>query len=99
VCGRNKPLARIVPYHLDGLVERERRLASHRVLALPLNKRRSSISWPTPPGMFPIRSWNRYGGKNEQARKHQLYQLVGLKKGLSVSERSGDAPCRILQAA
>lgn len=50
VCDRTKPVARIVPCRLEGLSEQERRLVSRGVLTPPLNKRRSPVSWPEPPG-------------------------------------------------
>ncbi len=50
VCDRNKPVARIVPCQLEDHSEHERRLVARGVLTPPLKKRRSSVSWPEPPG-------------------------------------------------
>ena len=50
VCDRNKPVARIVPCRLEDHSEHERRLVARGALAPPLKKRRSSVSWPEPPG-------------------------------------------------
>jgi len=50
VCDRNKPVARIVPCHLEGHSEQEQRLIARGVLTPPLNKRPACVSWPTPPG-------------------------------------------------
>ncbi len=50
VCERNKPVARIVPCHLEDLSEQERRLAARGVLSPPLKKRPTAVSWPEPPG-------------------------------------------------
>jgi len=50
VCDRNKPVARIVPCHLEDLSEQERRLAARGVLTPPLKRRPASVSWPEPPG-------------------------------------------------
>ncbi len=50
VCDRNKPVARIVPCRLEDRSEHERRLVARGVLTPPLKKRRSSVSWPEPPG-------------------------------------------------
>jgi prevent-host-death family protein len=50
VCDRNKPVARIVPCLLDDQPERERQLIARGVLAPPLKKRISPVSWPQPPG-------------------------------------------------
>jgi prevent-host-death family protein len=47
VCDRNKPVARIVPCRLEG---HSRRLVTNGLLALPLDKRPASFSWPEPPG-------------------------------------------------
>ena len=50
VCDRNKPVARIVPCHLEDSSEQELRLAARGVLAPPLKKRAVIASWPEPPG-------------------------------------------------
>jgi len=50
VCDRNKPVARIVPCHVDDHSEQERRLVARGVLSPPLKKRPVSSSWPEPPG-------------------------------------------------
>jgi len=50
VCDRNKPVARIVPCHLENLSEQERRLVARGVLTLPLKRRPASASWPKPAG-------------------------------------------------
>ena len=50
VCDRNKPVARIVPCHLEGYSQHERRLIARGALVPPLNKRPASVSWPEPPG-------------------------------------------------
>jgi len=53
VCDRNKPVARIVPCHLEEHSQQEQRLVANGVLALPLDKRSASVSWPEPPGDVP----------------------------------------------
>lgn len=50
VCDRNRPVARIVPCHLENYSEQERRLIARGVLTPPLKKRPSTASWPEPPG-------------------------------------------------
>jgi prevent-host-death family protein len=50
VCDRNKPVARIVPCHLQDHSEQEQRLVARGVLTPPLKKRPASVSWPEPPG-------------------------------------------------
>jgi prevent-host-death family protein len=50
VCDRKKPVARIVPCHLEGHSEQEQRLVARGVLTPPLKKRPASVSWPGPPG-------------------------------------------------
>jgi antitoxin (DNA-binding transcriptional repressor) of toxin-antitoxin stability system len=50
VCGRNKPVARIVPCRLTDHSEQEQRLVARGVLRLPLKKRPASVLWPVPPG-------------------------------------------------
>jgi prevent-host-death family protein len=50
VCDRNQPVARIVPCHLEGHSEQERRLVARGVLTPPLHKRPASVTWPDPPG-------------------------------------------------
>jgi len=50
VCDRNRPVARIVPCHLEDRSEQERRLVARGILAPPLKKRKASVSWPEPPG-------------------------------------------------
>ena len=50
VCDRNKPVARIIPCRLEDHSEHEQRLVARGVLTPPLTKRRSSVSWPEPPG-------------------------------------------------
>jgi prevent-host-death family protein len=50
VCDRNKPVARLVPCHLEERSAQERRLAARGVLTPPLKKRPASGSWPNPPG-------------------------------------------------
>ena len=64
VCDRNKPVTRIVPRRLEGHFEQEQRLVANGLLALPLDKRPASVSWPEPPGDV---SDNKYGEKNEKA--------------------------------
>ncbi len=49
VCDRNKPVARIVPCRLSDYAPQERRLVARGVL-IPALKRRSSATWPQPPG-------------------------------------------------
>ena len=49
-CDRNKPLARIVPCHLQNHSEQERRLVASGVLTPPLKKWPASVSWPEPLG-------------------------------------------------
>jgi prevent-host-death family protein len=53
VCERNKPVARIVPCRLEEHSQQEQRLVANGLLALPLDKRPTSISWPDPPGDVP----------------------------------------------
>jgi prevent-host-death family protein len=53
VCDRNKPVARIVPCLPEDQPERERQLIARGVLAPPLKRRRSPVSWPEPPGSVP----------------------------------------------
>ncbi len=50
VCDRNKPVARIVPCHMEDRSEQERRLVARGVLMPPLKKRPVSAPWPEPPG-------------------------------------------------
>jgi prevent-host-death family protein len=50
VCDRNRPVARIVPYHADDQPERERRLIAQGVLKPPLKRRKPPFTWPQPPG-------------------------------------------------
>lgn len=50
VCDRNRPVARIVPCHLENRSEQERRLVARGVLTPPLKKRPASATWPEPPG-------------------------------------------------
>lgn len=50
VCERNKPVARIVPVRLAEHSELEQKLVARGVLKPPLKRRRSSVSWPEPPG-------------------------------------------------
>lgn len=49
VCDRNKPVARITPYRPEDRASRENELTARGVLQ-PARKRRSSASWPQPPG-------------------------------------------------
>jgi len=53
VCDRNKPVARIVPLRLAERSEQVRRLVARGVLVPPTKTRRSSVSWPEPPGNLP----------------------------------------------
>ena len=53
VCDRNRPVARIVPCHLDDNSGQERRLIARGVLTPPLKRRAASVSWPNPPGNVP----------------------------------------------
>jgi antitoxin (DNA-binding transcriptional repressor) of toxin-antitoxin stability system/predicted nucleic acid-binding protein len=53
VCDRNKPVARIVPCHLEDRSEQEQRLVAKGVLTPPLKKRPTTGSWPKPPGNVP----------------------------------------------
>jgi prevent-host-death family protein len=50
VCDRNKPVARIIPCCIEDFPEGERQLIARGVLAPPLKRRRSPVSWPEPPG-------------------------------------------------
>jgi len=50
VCDRSKPVARIVPCHLENHSEQERQLVARGILTPPLKKRSASVSWPKPPG-------------------------------------------------
>jgi prevent-host-death family protein len=49
VCDRNRPVARIIPCRIEEQSEREQRLVARGLLTPPLS-RRSSLSWPEPPG-------------------------------------------------
>ncbi|MBZ5574342.1 MAG: type II toxin-antitoxin system prevent-host-death family antitoxin [Acidobacteriia bacterium] len=53
ICDRNRPVARIVPCHLEDHSEQEQRLVARGVLAPPLQRRRAPVSWPEPPGNIP----------------------------------------------
>jgi prevent-host-death family protein len=53
VCERNRPVARIVPCHLQEQSQHEKQLIARGVLAPPLKKRRPSASWPKPAGNIP----------------------------------------------
>ena len=53
VCDRNKPVARIIPCHLQDHSEQEQRLVARGVLTPPLKKRPASVPWPEPPGNVP----------------------------------------------
>lgn len=52
ICDRNKPVARIVPYHLDDYSEQEQRLIARGALVPSLRRRSrsASVTWPEPPG-------------------------------------------------
>ncbi len=50
VCDRNRPVARIVPCHLEDQSTQERRLVARGVLTPPLKKRPLTTVWPKPPG-------------------------------------------------
>lgn len=52
VCDRNKPVARIIPYEAGDHAEDEKQLIARGILRPPL-KRRTSSSWPQPPGDVP----------------------------------------------
>lgn len=53
VCERNRPVARIVPCHLDDYSEQEKRLIARGVLKPAKKKRRPGTSWPRPAGNIP----------------------------------------------
>ena len=53
VCDRKRPVARIVPCHLEDHSEQEQRLVARGVLSPPLKRRPASVSWPEPPGNVP----------------------------------------------
>jgi prevent-host-death family protein len=53
VCDRNQPVARIIPCRLEDQPKRERQLIARGVLAPPLKRRTSPVSWPGPPGGVP----------------------------------------------
>jgi prevent-host-death family protein len=53
VCDRNKPVARIIPCHLQDHSEQAQRLVARGVLTPPLKKRPASVPWPEPPGNVP----------------------------------------------
>lgn len=63
VCDRNKPVARIVPCRLTDYSKQEQQLVARGVLTPPV-KRRTSVSWPTPPGNVP-------DGVMEQVRQEE----------------------------
>jgi prevent-host-death family protein len=50
VCDRNRPVARIIPCHLENRTEQEQRLVARGVLVPPVKMRSASTSWPDPPG-------------------------------------------------
>jgi len=52
VCERNKPVARIIPCREKDYTEQERELIARGVLAPPV-RRRSTATWPQPPGNIP----------------------------------------------
>ena len=64
VCDRNKPVARIIPCHLQDHLEQGAAIIARGVLTLPLKKRPASVSWPEPSGMFLTTSWSKHGEKN-----------------------------------
>ena len=53
VYDRKRPVARIVPCHLEDHSEQEQRLVARGVLSPPLKRRPASVSWPEPPGNVP----------------------------------------------
>jgi prevent-host-death family protein len=53
VCERNKPVARIIPCHLQDFSEQEKQLVARGILKPPLKRRRPSASWPKPAGNIP----------------------------------------------
>lgn len=50
VCDRDRPVARIVPMGTEDHSGQDQRLVARGILAPPLKKRPSSVSWPKPPG-------------------------------------------------
>ena len=68
VCERNRPVARIVPCHLENHNNQERRLITRGVLRPPLNKRRPSASWPEPPGNIPDEVMTRVWREEREGR-------------------------------
>ena len=53
VCERNKPVAMLVPCHLEDHSEQEKELIARGVLIPPKKRRRPSASWPKPAGNIP----------------------------------------------
>ena len=53
VYDRKRPVARIVPCHLEDHSEQEQRLVARGVLSPPLKRRPAYVSWPEPPGNVP----------------------------------------------
>lgn len=68
VCDRNKPVARIVPVHLEDRSEQERRLVARGALALPRKKRPASVSWPDPPGKVSDKVMERVWREERESR-------------------------------
>jgi prevent-host-death family protein len=68
VCDRNQPVARIVPCHVEGRSEQERRLVARGVLTPPLHKRPASVTWPDPPGNVSDKVMERVWRKERESR-------------------------------
>lgn len=68
VCDRNKPVARIIPWHGENQPERERLLIARGVLTPPLKRRAADASWPEPPGDVPDEVMNDIWRKERESR-------------------------------
>ena len=53
ICDRNRPVARIVPIHLEDYSEHARQLIARGIMSPPLSPRQTNGPWPTPPGNVP----------------------------------------------
>ncbi len=68
ICDRNRPVARIIPCHLEDRSEQERRLVARGILAPPLRKPSSPVAWPEPPGNVPDEVMEKVWRKERESR-------------------------------
>jgi prevent-host-death family protein len=68
VCDRNRPVARIVPCHLEDRSEQEQRLVARGVVTPPLKKRPASRAWPQPPGSVSDKAMERVWREERENR-------------------------------